>query len=77
MNLSIKESTPEIEIGPSKHLKISLLAGSIILHLKKTDGIELTYSLNNVGEQFNEGVEQFRSYRILALSDSSFDVLLS
>ena len=77
MNLASQESTAEIILAPHKFLNLSLKSGGIILHLKKTDGIELTYALDNEGAFFNEAIDQFKSYRIFAAVDSAFELILS
>lgn len=77
MNLASQESTPEILLAPNRFINLSLKSGNIILHLKKVDGIEITYALDKPGDNFNEGVEQFRCYRIFGLMDSEFELTLS
>ncbi|MES2513155.1 MAG: hypothetical protein V4580_03390 [Bacteroidota bacterium] len=71
------ESTPEVAIAPHGRLNVQVQSGNIMLHLKKTDGIEMTYVLNGPGAYFNEDVSDYVSYQIIVNELSDYDIELA
>ncbi|MES2763492.1 MAG: hypothetical protein V4677_14860 [Bacteroidota bacterium] len=75
--MKTEESTPETLIAPHHQLKLLLHSGNITLHLKRTDGIEMTYSLNNPESCFNEDVSNYINYQIVVHVESDYDLELT
>ncbi len=71
------ESTGEIKIPANKRLKLTLNEGDITLHLKRIDGIELTYQLNKKGDCFIEEVREFNTYQIIVNKESDYVLEIS
>jgi hypothetical protein len=77
MNIQTKESTARLKIAPNKRINLKLISGDIILHLEKTDGIEMTYPLTNPGAFFNEEVSDYYNYQIIVNHESVYNLELS
>jgi hypothetical protein len=75
--MKTQESSPEISVAPHRHLKVVVSSGNVTLHLKKKDGIEMTYDLSGAAACFNEDVKQFVSYQVVVNDLADYETELT